>query len=116
VQVTASVGVPIFTVTSPANFTLGCGTTSCTSMQIPFVITSLVANAPCQYNYVPPAVSATPTTFTINPNLNPVCVPGTWVVYVKDLTNNCVSSQSISIIQNTITPPIYHIKPLSILD
>ena len=113
VQVTASVGVPVFTVTSPTNFTLGCGSTSCTSMQIPFVITSPVASAPCQYTYVPPATSGTPTTFTINPNLNPVCIPGTWVVYVRDLTSNCISSQSISVIQNTIAPSVYYIQPFS---
>jgi hypothetical protein len=62
-----------------------------------------------------PPVTGTPTTFTINPNLNNITIPGTYVIYVKDLTNNCVSSQSISIIQNTIAPNIDFIQPLSIL-
>lgn len=116
VQVTASVGVPAFTVTSPTNFTIGCASTSITSMQVTMVVTSPIANAPCQYTFVPPATTGTPTTFTMNPNQNGIIVPGAWVVYVRDLTNNCVSSQSISIIQNTVGPNIYHIQPLSVLD
>jgi len=115
VQVTASVGVPVFTVTSPTNFTIGCGSTSITSMQVTNVITSPVVSAPCHYTFVPPATTGTPTTFSINPNQNGITVPGTWVVWVKDLTNNCISSQSISIIQNTIAPNIDFIQPLSLL-
>ncbi len=115
VQVTASVGVPVFTITSPTNFTIGCASTSITSMQVTTVITSPIANAPCQYTFVPPATTGTPTTFTVNPNQNGITVPGTWVVYVKDLTNNCISSQSISIIQNTIAPNVDFIQPLSLL-
>ncbi len=115
VQVTASVGVPVFTVTSPTNFTIGCASTSITSMQVTTVITSPVPNVACQYTFVPPATTGTPTTFTLNPNQNGIIVPGTWVVWVKDITNNCVSSQSISIIQNTIAPNVDFIQPLSLL-
>ncbi len=115
VQVTASIGVPIFTVTSPTNFTVGCSTKSITSMQISTVVTSPVLNVPVNYTFMIPPVTSTPTTFTTNPNLNNIIVPGTYVVYVKDLTNNCVSSQSISIIQNTFAPNISFIQPLTIL-
>ncbi len=115
VQVTASVGVPVFTVTSSTNFTIGCSSTSITSMQVTSVITSPVANVAVNYTFVPPAITSTPTTFTNNPNMNNITTPGTWVVYVEDQTNNCISSQSISIIQNTIAPNIAYIQPLSIL-
>ncbi|MBK7309362.1 MAG: gliding motility-associated C-terminal domain-containing protein [Sphingobacteriaceae bacterium] len=115
VQVTASVGVPVFTVTSPTNFTIGCASTSITSMQVTTVITSPVPNVPVSYTFVPPATTGTPTTFTTNPNQNGIVVPGTWVVWVKDITNNCISSQSISIIQNTIAPNVDFIQPLSLL-
>jgi gliding motility-associated-like protein len=47
--------------------------------------------------------------------MNNITTPGTWVVYVLDQTNNCISSQSISIIQNTISPNVNFIQPLSIL-
>lgn len=113
VQVTASVGVPIFTVTSPTNFTIGCASKSITSMQVTSVITSPVPNVPVNYTFMVPPVTSTPTTFTVNPNLNNITVPGTYVVYIKDLTNNCISSQSVSIIQNTIAPNINFVQPLS---
>jgi gliding motility-associated-like protein len=115
VQVTASVGVPQFTVTSPTNFTIGCGTKSITSMQVSSVITSPVPNVAVNYTFMTPPVTGTPTTFTINPNLNNIVIPGTYVVYIKDLTNNCISSQSISIIQNTIAPNVNFIQPLPLL-
>jgi gliding motility-associated-like protein len=115
VLVTASVGVPIFTITSPTNFTIGCGSKSVTSMQVTNVITSPTLNTAVNYTFMIPPVTSTPTTFSISPNLNNITVPGTYVVYVKDLSNNCVSSQSISIIQNTIAPNVDFIQPLSIL-
>jgi len=115
VLVTASLGVPVFTVTSPTNFTIGCASTSVTSIQITYVATSPTLNAPVNYTIMTPPVTSTPTTFSINPNLNNITVPGTYVVYVKDITNNCISSQSISIIQNTLSPNIDLIQPLSIL-
>ncbi len=118
VQVTASVGVPIFTVTSPSNFTVGCSTTSITSMQITSVITNPVLNTPVSYTFLPPGstVVITPTTVLgTNPNQNNVTTPGTWVVYVKDLTNNCLTSMSVSIIQNTLAPNVDFLQPLPIL-
>src|SRR6185503_2480909 len=63
VQVTASIGVPAFTVTSPSNFTIGCSTKSVTSMQVTSVITSPVPNVAVNYTYMIPPVTATPTTF-----------------------------------------------------
>ncbi len=114
VNVTASSGVPQFTVTSSTNFTVGCSTTSLTSMQVSSVITSPVPNTPVNYAFVAPPGTATPV-YTVNPNMNNISIPGMWVVYVKDLTNSCVVSQSISIIQNTIAPNVDLIQPLSIL-
>lgn len=115
VQVTASVGVPVFTVTSPTNFTIGCGSKSVTSMQVTSVLTSPVPSVSCNYTFMLPPVSSTPTTFNSQPNLNNITVPGVYVIYVQDQTNNCVASQSISIIQNTIAPNVDYIQPLSIL-
>ncbi len=112
VQVTASVGVPQMTITSSTNFTIGCSTTSITSLQVTSVQTSPVPNTPVNYAFVPPPGTATPV-FTNNPNYNNLVVPGTYVVYVQDLTNNCITHQSVTIIQNTIPPPIEIIQPLS---
>lgn len=106
VQVTASVGVPIFTVTSSSNFSLGCNTASCTTMSIGNVITSPVPNVPVNYAFVPPPGTATPvysSTFTNGP----VCSQGPWLVYTKDLTNNCIAINTICIVQNTNVPNAY---------
>jgi gliding motility-associated-like protein len=113
VQVNANFGVPSFTVTSSTNFTIGCASTSVTSIQVSSVQTD-PANQPVNYAYVPPPGTATPV-FTINPNLNNITIPGTYVVYVRDINNNCTVSQSISIIQNTIQPNVDYLQPLSIL-
>lgn len=114
VQVTNSVGVPQFTLTSPSNFTVGCSTKSITSMQVTTVITSPVLNTPVDYFFAPPPGTATPV-YASNPNQNGIITPGTWVVYVRDQTNLCVVSQSITIIQNTVVPNVDYIQPLSIL-
>jgi gliding motility-associated-like protein len=117
VQVTASVGVPQFTLTSPTNFTIGCASKSITSMQVTSVITTPVASVPVKFVFMTPPVTGTPpaSAFQNNPNLNNITIPGTYVVYVRDESNLCVSSQSISIIQNTIAPNVDYIQPLSIL-
>jgi gliding motility-associated-like protein len=117
VQVTASVGVPQFTVTSTTNFTIGCASKSITSMQVTSVITTPVASVPVKFVFMTPPVTATPaaSAFQNNPNLNNIIVPGTYVVYVRDESNSCISSQSISIIQNTIAPNVDFIQPLSLL-
>jgi hypothetical protein len=86
-------------------------------MQVTSVITSPVLSVPVKYVFMTPPVTATPaaSAFQSNPNLNNISVPGTYVVYVRDETNSCISSQSISIIQNTIQPNIDFIQPLSFL-
>lgn len=114
VQVTASIGVPQFTVTSTTNFTVGCSTKSVTSMQVTYVETSPNPNTPVEYFFSPPPGTLTPG-YNVNPNQNNIVTPGTWVVYVRDQTNMCVVTQSINIIQNIIPPPIEIIQPLSIL-
>lgn len=114
VQVTSAIGVPQFTVTSPTNFTVGCSTKSITSMQVSNVLTSPTPNTPVDYFFAPPPGTLTPG-FNSNPNQNGIITPGIWVVYVRDQTNLCVVTQSISIIQNTIAPVVDYIQPLSIL-
>lgn len=113
VQVTSSLNVPQFTVTSPSNFTVGCSTKSVTSMQVSSVTTN-PANLSVEYFFAPPPGTLVPT-WGPNPNQNGITVPGTWVVYVRDQTNLCVTTQSVSIIQNTVAPNVDYIQPLSIL-
>jgi len=114
VQVNSSFGVPSFTVTSPSNFTVGCSTKSITSMQVTNVLTDPNPNTPVEYFFSPPPGTLTPG-WNANPNQNNISTPGTWVVYVRDQSNLCIVSQSVSIIQNTIAPNVDYIQPLSIL-
>lgn len=114
VQVATSFGVPSFTVTSPTNFTVGCSTKSLTSMQVSTVLTNPTPNTPVEYFFSPPPGTLTPG-WNSNPNQNNITTPGVWVVYVRDQTNLCVVTQSVSIIQNTIAPNVDYIQPLSIL-
>lgn len=115
VQVSSSVGVPIFTVTSPNNFTVGCSIKNISTMQVSTVVTSPTLNVPCNYAFVPPPGTLIPN-YSSNPNIVTTNTPGTWVIYVKDQTNNCISSQSITILQNTVQPNVEFIQPLSILN
>ncbi len=108
VQVTASVGVPVFTVTSPSNFSLGCGSASAVSMQVPNVSTSPVASVSCVFAFMTPPVTSTPTSFSSTFSLTNVTTPGTYVVWVRDQTNNCLGSQSVCVTQNTTAPNAYY--------
>jgi hypothetical protein len=114
VEVSPSSGVPHFTVTSPTNFTLGCGTKSVSSMQVSMVLTTPMPNMPTDYFFAPPPGTLTPS-FSPNPNQTNVITPGLWVVYVRDLMNLCISTKSISVIQNTVQPNAYILQPVSML-
>jgi hypothetical protein len=113
VLVNSSTGVPSFSLVSSTNFSLGCSSASITNLQVSSVQTDPL-NQPVSYAFVPPPGTATPV-FTSNPGFNNISVPGTYVVYVRDLTNNCQVSQSITIVQNTVSPNAYHVQPLNIL-
>jgi hypothetical protein len=115
VQVTSSVGVPQFTVISSTDFTLGCGSNSVTSITASPVITSPVASVPCSFSLMIPPVTATPSAFVPGPNFNNLTIPGLYVMYVKDQTNNCLSSMSITVWQNTTPPTAYISQPVTTL-
>lgn len=110
-----SIGVPVFTVTSSTNFTVGCAPMNTTAIQVSSVVTSPTAGVGVQYALSPPG-STVPPTYSNNPTFNNLTVPGTYTVWVKDITNQCVSSQQVSIIQNTIAPTINHIMSPAVLN
>ncbi|MCX8080417.1 MAG: gliding motility-associated C-terminal domain-containing protein, partial [Bacteroidia bacterium] len=114
VQANTSIGMPQFTVVSPTNFTIGCASTSVTSMQITTVVTSPTNNVGVLYALSPPGSTSAPVFGSTN-NFTNLTVPGTYTVWVQDITNQCIGSQQISIIQNTIAPVINHIQTNSLL-
>jgi hypothetical protein len=107
VQVTASIGFPIFTATSPSNFSLGCGSSASVSIIVPTVITSPIPNGPVQYTFMSFPITATPTTFSSVNTLTNITTQGKYVVWVRDQNNNCTSCQTVCILQNTIVPNAY---------
>jgi gliding motility-associated-like protein len=108
VQANSAVGVPAFTVTSPTNFTIGCASTSVTAIQVSSVVTSPVPGGGVQYALSPPGSTTAPN-FTNTPTFPNLTVPGTYTVWVKDINNQCVTQQQVSIIQNTIAPTINYV-------
>lgn len=98
-QVNAPVGVSVFFPTSPNSFSQTCSN-SLGSIQITSIITSPVPNVPVNYAMCP--TSVTPV-YSANPNLNNITC-GDYHIFVKDLTNNCVSSTTISIACSTVVP------------
>jgi hypothetical protein len=62
-------------------------------------------NVPCVFTVQPASVTSTPTTFTPNPNGWPIINScGDWVFYVKDQTNNCITSETITIGCSSFSP------------
>lgn len=114
VQANNSVGVPVFTLTSPTNFTIGCASTSVTAIQVTSVLTSPNPNVGVLYALSPPGSTIAPT-FTNNPTFPSLTLPGTYTVWVQDITNQCVSFQQVSIIQNTLAPNINYIQTYPLL-
>jgi len=101
--ITSLNGFPTYSVTSPQQFTLGCGTTSVATINI-INAQSTPAGAPLSYTLLGPPTSSiyTPgssSTYTVN-------VPGTWTVITKDNSNSCETRVEISVIQNTIAPQL----------
>ncbi|MBA3680178.1 MAG: gliding motility-associated C-terminal domain-containing protein [Bacteroidetes bacterium] len=101
---------PTYSVSSPQQFTIGCSTTSLTSINISNVGTYTAPNTPATggpvtYTVLPP--SFTGPTYTLGgSSVYTVNVPGTYTVITKDMTNGCETHVQVSIITNTSVPTI----------
>lgn len=115
VQANTSIGLPQFTVTSPTQFTIGCSPLNTTAIQVSSVITSPTVGVGVQYAMSPPGSTTAPVYGSV-PTFSNLTVPGTYTIWVKDVTNQCVSSQQVSIIQNTIAPAVNYIFTPGILN
>jgi gliding motility-associated-like protein len=103
-SVFSTAGFPTFSVTSPQQFTLGCGTTSVASINIVGAQTQPTVGGPLSYTLLGPPtttnyVTGGSSTYTVN-------VPGTWTVITKDNTNFCETSVQVSVILNTAGPTL----------
>jgi gliding motility-associated-like protein len=101
-----SVGVPLFTVTSTSNFSIGCAPSKNTStLNFVNATTSPTLGVPVSYTVLPPGFTGTysiPNGGAITSTV--VTIPGTYTVIIKDQLNNCESRVNVPIIQNTVAP------------
>ncbi|MBA3681538.1 MAG: gliding motility-associated C-terminal domain-containing protein [Bacteroidetes bacterium] len=108
VTVTSLSGFPTYSVTSPQQFTIGCGSTSLTSINISNVNTytnplNPPTGGPVSYTVLPPSFAGPTYTFGSSA-VYTVNTPGQYTVIVLDNTNNCETHVVVSIIQNTFAP------------
>ncbi|MBA2611452.1 MAG: T9SS type A sorting domain-containing protein [Bacteroidetes bacterium] len=104
ITVTSTNGFPTYSITSPQQFTIGCGTTSLTTINISNVTTMPVPGGPVSYTVLPPTFFGSyslgaSATYSANN-------PGQYTVVVHDITNNCETKIPISVIQNTLAPTL----------
>jgi gliding motility-associated-like protein len=109
--VTSNNGFPTYNVTSPQQFTLGCGTKSVATINI-INAQSTPPGAPLSYTLLGPPTSSVynlPLSQVSNYTVN---TPGTWTVITADNSNLCETKVEISVISNTIAPPLaYNVAP-----
>lgn len=102
--VSSTSGFPTFSVVSPQNFTLGCGSKSVAIINIINAQTQPTAGGPVSYTILGPPSS---TLYTPGSSSSyTVSAPGTWTAITKDNTNLCESKVQISVLQNTLAPDI----------
>ncbi len=101
------IGVPIFTVTSTSNFSLGCAPSkNTTTLNFVNAITSPINGVPVSYTVLPPGFTGTYSILSpsVSPTSTVITVPGTYTVIIKDQNNNCETRVNVAIIQNTVAP------------
>lgn len=115
--VTSSTGYPTYSVSSPQNFTVGCGSTASAVVNIIGANTNPPGGT-LTYTLLAPSPLVVPpfsTSLSILSSYT-VTVPGTWTVIAKDFVNNCETRTPVSILQNIFTPSISAVVPRQILD
>jgi gliding motility-associated-like protein len=113
--VSSVAGFPTFSLTSPQQFTLGCGTRSVANISMSNAQTT-PAGGPLSYTMLgpptsqalPPGILSGTSTYTVN-------VPGTWTFVTRDNSNFCDTRVVTSVIQNTIAPNLGVNVPYNVL-
>lgn len=120
--VQANQGYPTFSVQSPQNFTLGCGTKSTAIINIvgasATTVNQVPIAGPVSYTILPPgASSVTPLGVLSSSSTATVSVPGAYTVITKDNTSYCETRVAISVLSNTAGPILDSvIVPQTVLD
>ena len=115
--VTSSVGFPTFTVVSPQNFTLGCGTKSVATINLINGNTSPIPGGPISYTLLYPGYTYTPSPIPYpGGGTYTTAIPGTYTAVTHDNASQCETIVQLSVIQLTLGPNISAIVPTQILD
>jgi gliding motility-associated-like protein len=109
--VSANQGFPIYNISSPQNFTLGCTTKSVATVNI---INASATNSnqiptagPISYTLLAPGASSIiPSGVLSGPSSYTVATPGTWTAVTKDNTSFCETRIPFSVLSNTQGPTI----------
>jgi len=104
VTVISSASFPTVSIVSPSQFTIGCGTTSLTSINITSVVTNPIG-AGVTFTVLPPSFVGPTYTLTGSPTFT-ANAPGLYTVIAHQISNNCETHIPVSIIQNTFAPQI----------
>ena len=104
--VSSNSGFPIFSVASPQNFSLGCGSTSVANIQFvnsqsspPGSSITHTLIGPGTSTLVPNGPLNTANVFTVN-------AAGNWTLMVRDNTNGCTAKVYITVLSNTLAPQL----------
>lgn len=95
-----------FSLTSPQNYTLGCGSLSVCAVAITNAQTFPLPGGAVSYTFLAPGSStAIPVTGALSSVSNlAINAPGTWSVVVRDNTTLCDNWATVNITQNTVQP------------
>ncbi len=104
-QVVSAGNYPTFSLSSAANFILGCSTSSVVDINIVGANTN-PGGGVVTYTILPPAYTGTNYLTVVFPGPYNFNLPGTYTVVVKDNGNLCESRVPISIVQNTTSPSV----------
>ena len=124
----SNTGFPTFSViSSPPNFTLGCGAKGTITLNILGATTTSVdpttslqvsTGGACSYTVLSPTASSVtpPGTLSASSNFS-ISTPGTWTLVTKDNVSLCEARIPVSVISNTVKPPLDTLLiPRDILD
>lgn len=112
-QVTSNLGFPTFSLSSVANFTMGCSTKSITDVHI-IQPNTVPSGGAVSFTVLPPGFSS--PGYTYNAVLDySFTVPGNYTVIVRDDNNQCETRVTLPLIQDVFPPNIGVAAPIRTL-
>jgi hypothetical protein len=105
--VNSTSGFPTFNATSANNFSVGCTPLNQTTICITNVVSA--SSGPVNFAILPPGTFSSvplPASAFSNQSCTITSAPGTWTLVANDAINNCQTAVPVTVIQNTVPPPV----------